>query len=297
MQQMDLIFATTADDLKLPGLYYPVEQKDICVLFIHGMSGFFLENYFGHVLGQQLKRAGFGYIFTHNRGYAHMNDIRTTQQNVDGGCKSERHGAVYERFEGCVLDIEAWLQIARELDYKRFVIVGHSLAGPKIVHHFYKKQPKDVLGMVLASPGDMVGLVKKTKYQPNYAELLLEARSNLEQDKPEKLLSGKVWDWYVLSSQTFLDMFEEGGPADVLPLLRNPSKFPELASVNVPILCIMGELDDVAIRTLEEDLELLKSKAINAPSFDTHLLPGANHSYEGCEKEFAEKVMEWVKKL
>ena len=45
MQQMDLIFTTTDDDLKLPGLYYPVDQKDICALFIHGMSGFFLENY------------------------------------------------------------------------------------------------------------------------------------------------------------------------------------------------------------------------------------------------------------
>ncbi|NCN82716.1 MAG: alpha/beta hydrolase [Candidatus Pacebacteria bacterium] len=297
MQQMDLIFTTTEDDLKLPGLYYPVEQKDICVLFIHGMSGFFLENKFGHVLGQQLQKAGFGYIFTHNRGYAHMNDIHTTQKNSDGGHKSERHGAVYERFEGCVPDIEAWLDKGRELGYKRFVIVGHSLAGPKVVHHFYKKQPQDVFGMVLASPGDMVGLVKKTEYQPNYPELLAEARSNVEQDKPEKLLSGKVWDWYVLSSQTFLDMFEEGGPADILPLLRNPSEFPELASVDVPILCIMGELDDVAIRTLKDDMELLKSKAVAASSFETHLLAGANHGYDGKEQEFAQKVVEWIKTL
>lgn len=297
MQQMDLIFTTTTDDLKLPGLYYPVEKKDICVLFIHGMSGFFLENYFGHVLGQQSQAAGFGYIFTHNRGYAHMNDIRTTQQNEDGGYKSERHGAVYERFEGCVPDIEAWLEKGRELGYKRFILVGHSLAGPKIVHHFYKKQPNDVVGMVLASPGDMVGLVKKIEYQANYPELLVEARSNVAQGKPEKMLSDNIWDWYVLSSQTFLDMFEEGGPADVLPLLRNPSEFPELAAINVPILCVMGEFDDVAIKTLEEDMALLKCKAVSAPSFETHLLSGANHGYDGKEQEFAKKVVGWVKTL
>lgn len=99
MQQMDLIFTTTADDLKLPGFYYPVDNKDLCVLFVHGMSGFILENYFGHVLGQELQSNGVGYIFTHNRGYAHINDIRTSEKNPDGGFKSRRNGAVYERFE------------------------------------------------------------------------------------------------------------------------------------------------------------------------------------------------------
>ncbi len=294
---MDLIFTRTSDDLNLPGFYYPADNKNLCVLFIHGMSGFILENYFGHVLGQELQKQGISYIFTHNRGYAHINDIRTSEKNAtDGGFKSKRNGAVYERFEGCVPDIEAWLEKVRELGYKHFVIIGHSLGGPKVVRHFYKNSPKDVVGVVLASPGDMVGLVRKTEYQPNYKELLEEARRNVEIGEPEKLLSGKVWDWYVLSSQTFLDLFEENGPADNLPLLRNPDKFPELEAINVPMLCLMGENDDVAIRTLEEDMELLKQKAINAPSFDTYLIPGANHGYDGKEKEFAEQILAWIKK-
>lgn len=297
MQQMDLIFTTTSDDLNLPGIYYPTNSKDICILFVHGMSGFFLENYFGHVFGRLAQDYNFGYIYTHNRGYAHINDIRTSELKADGGFNSKRGGAVYERFEGCVPDIDAWLEKGRELGYKKFIVIGHSLGAPKIIHHFHKKRPSDVIGLVLASPGDMVGLVKKTEYQPNYLDLLHEARQNVVEGKPEKLLSGKVWDWYVLSSQTFLDLFEEGGPADVLPVFDNPEHFPELESVNVPIFCIMGEHDDIAIRTLEEDMELLKTKATNSPLFDTYLLPGANHGYEGKESEFAQKVIEWVKTL
>lgn len=295
MQQMDLIFTKTSDDLNLPGFYYPV-NNDLCVLFIHGMSGFILENYFGHVLGQELQKQGIGYIFTHNRGYAHINDIKTSKKKADGGFESKRGGAIYERFEGCVPDIEAWLDKGRELGYKRFVVIGHSLGGPKVIHHFFKNKPKDVVGVVLASPGDMVGLVKKPEYQPNYKELLEEARQNVKNGKPDNLLSSKIWDWYVLSSQTFLDLFEENGPADNLPILRNPDKFPELESIDVPIFCIMGENDDVAIRTLEEDMELLKQKAMSAPSFDTYLIPGANHCYEDKEKEFAEQILNWVQK-
>lgn len=297
MQPMDLIFTTTSDDLNLPGIYYPTNSKDICILFVHGMSGFFLENYFGHVFGRLAQDYNFGYIYTHNRGYAHINDIRTSEKKQDGGFKSRRGGAVYERFEGCVPDIDAWLEKGKELGYKKFVVIGHSLGVPKVVHHFYKKQPEDVIGLVLASPGDMVGLVKKTDYQPNYLDLLQEARKNVSEGNPEKLLSGKVWDWYVLSSQTFLDLFEAGGPADVLPVFDNPEHFIELEAVDVPIFCIMGEHDDIAIRTLEEDMALLKTKATNAKSFDTFLLPGANHGYEGKETEFAQKIIEWVKTL
>lgn len=297
MQKMDLIFTKTSDDLSLPGFYYPVDNKDLCVLFVHGMSGLILENYFGHVLGQELQKVGIGYIFTHNRGYAHINDIKTSEKNTDGSFKSKRNGAVFERFEGCVSDVEAWLEKGRELGYKHFIIIGHSLGGPKVVHHFYKKTPNDVVGLVLASPGDMVGLVNKPEYQPNYRELLDEAKKNIEAGKPEKLLSYKVWDWYLLSSQTFLDLFEENGPADNLPLLRNPDRFPELEAVNVPIFCLVGENDDIVIRTLEKDMELLGQKAINAPSFETHIIPGADHGYVGKEKEFSSKIIEWIKKV
>ncbi len=294
---MDLIYTTTSDDLKLPGMYYPVDNKNVCILFVHGMSGFILENYFGHILGIEAQKSGYGYIYTHNRGYAHINDIRTNEKSKDGGFVSKRMGAVYERFEGCIPDIDAWIEKGRELGYKRFIIIGHSLGAPKIVHHFYKKHPNDVTGMILASPGDMVGLVKKPEYQPNYEQLLSEARENVKNNQPEKLLTEKVWDWYTLSSQTFLDLFEEHGPADVLPLLRNPEVFTELASVNIPILCILGEKDDVAIRTLEEDLKLYKSKATTAPSFDTYILPGANHGYEGTELSFSKKVIDWTKHI
>ena len=294
MQKMDFIHTKTSDDLKLPGIYYPVDNKELCVLFVHGMSGFFLENYFGHVLGQQLQKIGIGYIFTHNRGYCHMNDISTSEKKEDSGFKTKRMGAVYERFEGCVPDIEAWLEKGRELGYKKFVVIGHSLGGPKVVHHYFKNKPRDVGGIIMASPGDMVGLVKKVEYQPDYEDLLAEAKMSVGSGNPEKILTGKIWESSDISAQTFLDLFEEGGPADNLPILRNPDRFLELESIDVPILCIMGEHDDIAIKTLLEDMALLKEKAIHSPSFKTHLLAGANHGYEGREKEFSEEIIKWI---
>ena len=142
-------------------------------------------------------------------------------------------------------------------------------------------------------------LVKKSEYQnnPPYEALLQEAKKNVLEENPRKLLSEMVWDWYTLSSQTFLDLFEEGGVADVLPLLRNPEIFPELASIRIPIICTFGEFDDVIIRSLEEDANLLKSKATGALSFETKIIPHANHDYEMQEQMLAETILRWIKEL
>jgi hypothetical protein len=42
----------------------------------------------------------------------------------------------------------------------------------------------------------------------------------------------------------------------------------------------MGEHDDIEIRDLHEDIELIKSKATNCKDFEIIFIDGANHNYE-----------------
>lgn len=302
---INLLYAWTKDNLRFPGVHYfpQSEEKDICVVAIHGMSGNILENYFASVLGETLANNGVGFLYGHNRGYNHINDIATREvgESKRGeesvGYKTVRIGATYERFTDCVFDIENWLEEARKLGYKRIVLLGHSLGCNKVIYYLHRNKPQDLMGVILASPPDMVGLAKLPKYQPNYDELLNEAKKNVSTGQPRKLLSILLWDWYQISSQTFLDLFEEGSPADNLPLLRNPDKFPELESITVPILGIMGEHDDIAIRTLKEDLDLIASKATSTTSFTKKFIPGANHTYDKSETELANTVLDWIKNL
>lgn len=138
-------------------------------------------------------------------------------------------------------------------------------------------------------------MAKLPRYQSNYPELLAEARKNIRDNRPRKKLSTQIWNWYELSSQTFLDLFEENGPADNLPVLRNPSSFFELASVTVPILGIIGEYDDIEIRTLREDLDLIATKATNCLAFTKKFIPRANHTYDNQERQFAETILGWAR--
>ena len=289
--KIEIRYIWTSDDLRLQGIHYSSESKKTCVLMVHGMSGNFIENYFAHILGEELANNGLGFVYGHNRGYNHINDIL----KKDG--KTVRIGAMYERFAQTIYDIDAWLEEVRKLGYSKVILLGHSLGCNKTIYYFNRKKPKDVLGIILASPPDMLGLFEKPEYQPNHKELLKEAKKNIKLSKRRKFVSGMIWDWYHLSSQTYVDLSELNGVVDNLPVLRNPDKFPELSSIDVPILGIMGEHDDIAIRTLEKDLDLIASKATSCPSFTKKFIKGANHTYDGEEKGFSRVILKWIKEI
>lgn len=293
-----MIYLWTEDGLRLSGVHYePSAVKDLCLVMVHGMAGTIINDYFNDVLGRTLYNNGIGFLFGHNRGHSQVNDTITNRTDASGMYIRKRIGMTYERFSDCLIDIDAWLKQALVIGYKSIVIMGHSLGCPKTVYYFLKKKPRSIAGIILASPADTVGLAKK--YEPNYESLLIEAKTNVANGQPEKILSKAIWDSCELCSQTFLDLFEDHCPADVLPLLRNPHTFPELTSIDVPMLVFYGtgERSEMAIRSLEEDLNLMESKATGCPTFTQKLIPDATHWYDRCEDRLAETILGWVKSL
>ncbi len=285
----------TYDGLNLQAIYWESGKKDTCIVCTHGMSGNIIENYFAEILGEELSKKNYAFIYGHNRGYNHINDIKTSIDSKDGGNETKRYGTTYERFEECIFDIDLWVNKAKELGYKSIILMGHSLGCNKIIHYLSKKKCEGITKVILASPPDMVGLAKLKKYQPNYLQLLKEAKKNVSKKQPRKILSTTLWNWYNLSSQTFLDLFEDNCPADNLPLLRLPTSFCELSHINIPIFAILGEHDDIIIRSLDKDLNTIKMKAINCPNFKSVVLKGANHVYGNKERELSQLLLKWLK--
>ncbi|MBI5151804.1 MAG: alpha/beta hydrolase [Candidatus Pacebacteria bacterium] len=294
---MNFCYIRTSDDLRLPGVLYDCGRKDTLVVCIHGMSGNILENYFADVLGNTLTKNDISFLYTHNRGYNHVNDIATSKKKKSGGYQTVRIGATYERFTDCILDIDAWLQFVYPLGYKRIILMGHSLGCNKIIYYYSQKLPRTIAGMILASPADMVGLITKREYQSNSLDLYKKAKTYIAEKTPRKLLPSLIWDWFTLSAQTFLDLFSENTPVDNLPILRNPQTFVQLATVDVPILGFVGEFDDITMTTLEKDLDCIEKKATHCPAFTKLIIPQACHTYDGAEDAVAETIVSWIHNL
>jgi len=290
MTTINFLEDLTCDGLKLPLVHFDTGDRELCVIYIHGMAENLVEDSFARTWAKTLAEQNVGFLYGHTRGHSQINYI------INRNGERVRYGTAYEVFDDCLADIDLFVKKAQELGYQDIVLLGHSLGCNKAIFYMSKQgsDNKNIKGVVLASPPDMVGLEKMPKYQDNYKELLNEAKTNVKNGQPRRILRSEIWGEYELSSQTYLSFYQDGIHADNLPILRNPDKFPQLEKIAVPILAFMGESDDIKIRSLHEDLALIKEKAINCPDFTTKIVAGANHYYYEKEQETVDVIFDWL---
>ena len=273
--------AYTSDDIKLPMVHYFSSNKDVCVICIHGMCANFADNYFASIWGKHLSENGIGFIYEYNRGH----DIENDLVKKDGTFL--RCGTMYEIFEDSIMDIDLAITVAKEKGYKRIILLGHSYGCNKVIYYYYKKRP-ELLGIILASAPDMVG--SHITNQPDYKELLKEAKENIDSGNPTKLLSKMVEDYMYMSSETYYNWFHENSNIDNLPVIANPKCWIQFSKIDVPILTFSGSLEEEHYL----QLELLKEKALRCKSFEYKIIENTGHTYRNKELEIANLISDWI---
>lgn len=276
--------AYTEDGLKLPIVHFESKEKDICVICIHGMCGTIIDNYFATVWGKILSSNNIGFIYEHNRGHSIENDIVMK----DGSLK--RCGCMYEIFEECIYDIDLAIETAKKEGYKRIILLGHSYGCNKIIYYYYKKHP-NVLGIILASAPDMIG--SHLAEQPDYKEMLKEAKENIDNNEPTKLLHKMMENYMYMSSQTYYNWFNDDSKLNNLPVISNPEHWNQFEAIDVPIFTFSG--------ANEEDyylcLELLKEKALNCNNFEYKIIENTGHTYKTKGSETGNLILNWIESL
>lgn len=276
--------AYTEDGLKLPMIHFESKEKDICVIFIHGMCQTILDNYFATVCGDMLSKINIGFIYEHNRGHSIENDLLMK----DGSYI--RCGCMYEIFEDSIMDIDLAIDKAKDLGYKRIILMGHSYGCNKLIYYYYKKHPS-ILGMILASAPDMVGL--HLSRQKDYKELIKEAKENIDNNNPTKILEPLIEDYMYMSSQTYYNWYAKNSNLDNLPVMGNSDNWYQFESIDVPILTFSGTEETENYM----HLDLLKTKAINCKNFNYKYIDGANHFYINKEEEIGNLIYNWIEKI
>lgn len=273
--------AYTKDGLKLPMIHFNSKEHDICVIFIHGMCQTIIDNYFATVCGNVLSENNIGFLYEHNRGHSIENDMVMK----DGSFK--RCGCMYEIFEDSIYDINLAINKAQQLGYKRFILMGHSYGCNKLIYYYYKKKP-NILGLIFASAPDMVGL--QLLRQKDYKELIKEAKENIDNGKPTKILSNLIEDYMYMSSGTYYNWFHENSNLDNLPIMNNSKNWNQFEIIDVPILTFSGsnETDNYL------HLDLLKEKAKSCNDFEYKYISDTDHFYNGKELEIGNIILNWI---
>ncbi len=271
----------TSDNMLLPLIHFNSDEKDICVIFIHGMCQTIITNYFTVVLGNVLQNNKIGFIYAHNRG----NSIENDTLLKDG--TYTRCGCMYEIFEDCILDIDLAIEKAKDLGYKRIILMGHSYGCNKIIYYYYKNHP-NIIGIIFASAPDMVGL--QLLRQKDYEELIKEAKDNIDNNNPNKLLSNLIEDYMYMSSKTYYNWYSKNSNLDNLPVMNYSNNWYQFEAIDVPILTFSGSLEtDNYLH-----LDLLKEKAKNCNNFEYEYIENANHFYQNKEDRLSNIVLNWI---
>ena len=275
--------AFTEDGLKLPMVHFESSKKDICVICIHGMCGTIIDNFFATVWGKELSKNNIGFIYAHNRGHSIENDIVMK----DGSFK--RCGCMYEIFEDSIYDIDLAIKVAKDKGYKRIILLGHSYGCNKVIYYYYKKRP-DILGIIFASAPDMIG--SHISAQPDYNDLLNEAKNNIDNGEPTKLLHKMIEDYMYMSSQTYYNWFNKESNLNNLPVIKNDNHWNQFETIDIPIFTFSGSNEEEYYLKLN----LLKEKAINCNNFEYKIINDTGHTYKNKEKEIANLIINWINK-
>lgn len=205
----------------------------------------------------------------------------------DGSFK--RCGCMYEIFEDCIYDIDLAIQTAKDKGYKRIILLGHSYGCNKVIYYYYKKHP-NILGIILASAPDMIG--SHLLVQPDYKELLEEAKENIDNNKPQKLLHKMIEDYMYMSSLTYYNWYNENSNLDNLPVISNKEHWEQFETIDVPILTFSGSNEE----DYYQHLDSLKDKALNCKNFEYKIIENTGHTYKNKEKEIANLMFNWINK-
>jgi len=282
----------TKDGLELVGLLYePDIATEKILVHVHGMAGNFYENKFLDYIAKTLTDSDIAFFSFNNRGCEMEKDLT----RVENGKRSfARIGDAYERFEDCVLDIQAAVDFAEKQGYKEIHLSGHSLGGPKVAYYASKAKDSRLRSLIFISPADMVGLAKMDS---NYMRDMELARTMVEEGKSGELLPELIWGENYLSANTFLDLSDESSSVNNFALYDPKNKLEAIATITLPMVVLMGKKDSALTVPIEDLMKRVRMAATSSKNAETEILGEAGHDYFGFEQLLADSIKEWIQEM
>ena len=285
----------TEDGLELQGLFVtpPGSAAATTLIHTHGLDGNFYENRFIDHVADACIDAGVNFITSNNRGHDYISDL-IAETPGSGGFSYRQIGGMYELFEESVLDMAAWVGFARSRGARRLIIQGHSHGALKAAYYMSRGDLDGVEGLVLLSPSDDFGKQRESLGDGFDAALAL-AEGLIGEGRGLELMPPGIFH-YPISAQSYYDIYRQGSPLSLFNLSRTDrSDFPELAGITVPVLMIVGSVDEAFLGGPHEFVEAARRALPNAASFEGTVLEGAPHNYLGSDEEVGRRIGAWLR--
>ena len=192
-------------------------------------------------------------------------------------------GSAYENLDDCFADLDGALDFLTGRQYKRFVLVGHSLGAIKSIIYQGTRRRSDIAGVVSCSAPKQF-YSERIERQPKFRELIDQAESMVATGRGEELMLVPVGATPgIFSARTHLDKYGKDDRNDCRPYAR---------SLGSPLLAIAGGAEPQFFH--DYATELVANAGANA-TYES--IDGGNHFYHRHTRETVELMDRWFSRL
>lgn len=263
----------TSDNERLHGLFFtPPRASDLALLFIHGVAmNFYLPPLV--TFGQELAARGFHSFVINTRGHDWISRA---------GNLARFGGAAYENLEDCLPDLDGALEFLQGRDYRRFVLIGHSLGAIKSMIYQGTRQRSDIVGLVSCSaPRQFYS--ERVARQPGFRELIEKAEQMVAAGKGEDLIPVGVGAMPgIFTARSHVNKYGRDDNNDCRPYARR---------LGCPLLAIVGSAEPGFFWDYAREIV-----ANAGPKSTGKLVQGANHFYNRHAPTIVEIIHDWLRR-
>ena len=212
----------------------------------------------------------------------------------------QKSGAAVEKFEDCLIDIDAWIEFAINQGYKKIVLSGHSLGTEKTLYYMNNGKYTDkVTSVVLLAPSDSYGSHQMLDGETNprgaqVEELLEKSEDLIEQGRGDTFLSRNAYGSregiMPKSAESFMDFL---GPKskllDALPFATG--RLDAYGKIKLPILVVIGDQKEYTAIPIKNALELMVEENKNT---EIHQIKNCDHDFQGKEEKLADIILRFI---
>ena len=278
-----LVRFPTSDRLELQGFLVAPRGARTCIVHVHGMTGSFYDSRLAwHLVGEAEKKR-MAVFLLNTRGHDMVTGIDMWNRKKHGPIA----GTDFERFEDCVIDIDAALKELKRAGFRNFILSGHSTGCQKVTYYQYKERNKSVKGIILLAPASDYEIARKElgrKFNSTVAlakKMVRKGQGNLQDPRIPQFFSAKRWLSIGDLKNAEARIFNYAGPLS------------EFSKVTVPTLAIFGSKEQHVLKPVREYLAILRERT-RSRHFTSHIVKGGNHSFHCCESDTARAAIGWA---
>ena len=289
----ELVQTKTKDGLTLEGLFFESKKRKAIVIWLGGLTSRLPDHVKRtQILAETLNSLGVSFGIFEHRGSGIANIFKKEKNNKVGYTLA---GSAYEKFTDSSLDIESFINFSKTRGYKKIFLLGHSTGANKLAYCIYKKQGRGLAGIGLLGPLSDVPDFKKS-LGSKYQTTLKLAKKMVNNGRGDNLIpilekKGKLW-----SAQRLVSIATELGKEDTFPTYKQSPKFYWVKKIATPLLVLVGSRDQYADLPIPKLFARFK-KEIPTNWFSGKIISGADHSFNKREKELAQEIAAWIKKI